>query len=65
MPKQISQLERDRDVLARYFEEIGRDINLSENVRKMLRNAFVFGELCKELEIINGRKLFKEESDYE
>ena len=59
MPKR-SELERDRDSLAVYFDDLGINGNLSKETIKMLRCAFEFGQLCKELEIIHGRTLFQE-----
>ena len=56
--KKESDLKRDRDLLASYFDEIGRNNNLSKETLKLIRYAFIFGELCKETEIIDGRNLF-------
>lgn len=41
-------MKRDRDLLASYFDEIGRNNNLSKETLKLIRYAFIFGELCKE-----------------
>lgn len=60
MPRVKTDLERDRDVFATYFEEIGRNTKLPRETLKMIRYAFIFGTLCKELEIIHNRTLFEE-----
>ena len=56
--KKESELKRARDLLARYFDEIGRNTVLPKETLKMVRYAFIFGQLCKEVDIIEGKKLF-------
>lgn len=63
MPRVENQVIRDRNLLASYFDELGMSGKLTEPAKALLRNAFLFGMLCKEAEIVEGRKLF--ESDEE
>lgn len=50
---------RDRNLLANYFDELGMSGKLTEPAKALLRNAFLFGMLCKEAELIEGKKLFE------
>ena len=58
MPR-VSQLVHDRNRLAQFFDRLGNEDNIPDETIKLVRLAFTFGELCKELEIIEGRKLFE------
>lgn len=59
MPRIESQVIRDRNLLASYFDELGTSGKLTEPAKVLLRNAFLFGMLCKEAELIEGKKLFE------
>lgn len=59
MRKSKSQVIRDRNLLASYFDELGNTGKLTEPAKVLLRNAFLFGMLCKEAELIEGKKIFE------
>ena len=61
MPKKVSQLKRDWELLADYFERLGNSDKLTTASKSVIRNAFVFGSISKELEIVEGRKMFSDE----
>lgn len=61
MPKKVSQLKRDWNLLADYFEGLGRSDKLTAASKAIIRNAFAFGSISKELEITEGRKMFVNE----
>ena len=61
MPKKVSQLKRDWELLADYFERLGNSDKLTAASKSVIRNAFVFGSISKELEIVEGRKMFSDE----
>lgn len=63
MPKAQSDIERDCRLLTRWFDDLGNSIVLPKEVLQMVNNAFVLGQLSKELEIIEGRKLFDGEEN--
>lgn len=61
MTKKVSQLKEDWNLLANYFEGLGRSDKLTYASKTIIRNAFLFGSISKELEIAEGRKMFGNE----
>lgn len=53
-----SKIKEERDRLARFFDTVGKEKNIPDEWLHLIRLAYIFGQLCMECDIIDGRKLF-------